>query len=66
MLQVVFANLALALFLVWANSVVDWGGMREQSLLRVGLLSGVVLAAISGYLLLISLAGLKWRALLKP
>ncbi len=66
LLQVAFANLLLALFLGWANAAFDWTAMRQQSLERIGLLSAVMLASIGGYLLLTSLAGLRWRDLLKP
>ncbi len=66
LLRVALANLLLGAFLWWANGAFDWTGMRAQSLARIGLLAAVVSVSALGYGLVLALAGLQWRRLLKP
>ena len=63
--QVVAATLLLGALLVWANGHFDWVALREQRLLRIGLLAAVITGAASLYFGVLALAGLKLRSFLR-
>ena len=64
-MQVLLASAALAVFLVWADHVVDWTAMRAESVKRVGLLVCAMLTSALIYLSATKVMGLKWRQLLR-
>jgi putative peptidoglycan lipid II flippase len=55
----------LSLFLWWASGAVDWVALRAESLKRIGLFTGCLLAAAAVYLGAVSVAGLKLRQFLR-
>ena len=63
--QVVAATLVLGALLVWANGHFDWVALREQRLLRIGLLAAVITGAAALYFGVLALAGLKLRSFLR-
>ncbi|MGJ7494024.1 murein biosynthesis integral membrane protein MurJ [Variovorax sp. RT4R15] len=63
--QVVAATLVLGALLVWANGHFDWVALREQRLLRIGLLAAVITGAAGLYFGVLALAGLKLRSFLR-
>ena len=63
--QVVAATLLLGALLVWANGHFDWVALREQRLLRIGLLAAVITGAAALYFGVLALAGLKLRSFLR-
>jgi len=62
-LQVLVGCLVLAVFLAWAAAHFDWTALRAQSLQRIGLLAGVLVAAGALYFGTVSVLGLKLRQL---
>lgn len=64
--RLLLANLALGLFLWWAQSALDWSGMRLQPVQRVGWLVAAVGTSVAIYFLMLWLIGLKWREMLRP
>ncbi|TXT38145.1 MAG: virulence factor [Comamonadaceae bacterium] len=64
-LQVLAACALLAVFLMWANSSVDWVALRAQSLKRIWLLALVLLASAAIYFIALWAAGMKLRQLVR-
>ena len=62
--QVLLASGLLALFLAWAARVVDWTGLRSDSLLRIAYMAGVLVASGIIYFVAIRACGLQVRKLL--
>jgi len=62
-MQVLVGCLVLAVFLAWAAAHFDWTALRAQSLQRIGLLAGVLVAAGALYFGTVSVLGLKLRQL---
>ncbi|MEO5738859.1 MAG: lipid II flippase MurJ, partial [Variovorax sp.] len=63
--QVAAASLLLGALLVWANGHFDWVALREQRLLRIGLLAAVITGAAALYFGVLALAGLKLRSFMR-
>ena len=63
--QVLAGTLVLAVLLVWANQHFDWVALREQRLLRIGLLAGVLAAAAVLYFGTLTLLGVRLRSFIK-
>lgn len=63
--QVLAGMLVLAVLLVWANQHFDWVALREQRLLRIGLLAGVLAAAAVLYFGTLTLLGVRLRSFIK-
>ena len=63
--QVAFATLLLGALLVWANGHFDWISLRQQRLLRIGLLAAVIAGAGALYFGALALSGVKLRSLLR-
>ena len=61
LLQVVAGTALLAVFLLWASSQVPWVAMRDQALLRAGLLAAVLTASIAIYFGALWAAGVQLR-----
>lgn len=55
----------LLVFLMWANTALDWTQLRAESFKRIGLLASVVVASAALYLIVLWALGLKIRQLLK-
>jgi putative peptidoglycan lipid II flippase len=64
-LQVLAAAALLAVFLMWAANGFDWTALRSESLKRISLLAGVIIAGAAIYLGAILLSGLNVRTLLR-
>jgi len=64
-LQVAVATLALGALLVWGNRYFDWVALRDQRLLRVGLLAAIIAGAGVLYFGVLALAGVKLRQLVR-
>ncbi|RZJ09448.1 MAG: murein biosynthesis integral membrane protein MurJ [Acidovorax sp.] len=64
-LQVIAASALLAVLLVWGSQHFDWIDMRGQTLKRIGLLAGLMVAAAVLYFGALWAAGLKLRQLLR-
>ena len=64
-LQVIAACALLAVFLMWANSAVNWTQLRSESFKRVWLLALVLLASAAIYFVALWAAGLKLREFLR-
>jgi putative peptidoglycan lipid II flippase len=60
-LRVLPANIALAAFLAWSSSRLDWLALQAQPGLRVAWLAGIMAVAVAGYFLLLVGAGLRLR-----
>ncbi|MET0543830.1 MAG: lipid II flippase MurJ, partial [Variovorax sp.] len=63
--QVAFATVLLGALLFWADGHFDWVALREQRLLRVGLLAAVIAGAGVLYFSALALTGVKLRSLLR-
>ncbi|WP_213955533.1 murein biosynthesis integral membrane protein MurJ [Variovorax sp. dw_954] len=63
--QVTAATLLMGALLVWANGHFDWIGLREQRLLRIGLLAAVIAGAAALYFGALALAGVKLRSFMR-
>ena len=64
-LQVIAACALLALFLIWANSAVDWTQLRSEGFKRIGLLSLAMLVSAAIYFIALWAAGLKLKQFLR-
>jgi putative peptidoglycan lipid II flippase len=64
-LQVAAACALLAVFLMWANGSVDWIAMRAQSFKRIWLIALVLTASAAIYFIALTVAGMKFRQLLR-
>ena len=64
-LQVLAANMLLAVYLLWAGHQLDWVGLQAQAWLRVGAMALVLLGAGLLYFAALWAAGLKLRQLLR-
>jgi len=64
-LQVTVATLALGALLVWGNRYFDWVALRDQRLLRVGLLAAIIAGAGLLYFGVLALVGVKLRKLVQ-
>jgi putative peptidoglycan lipid II flippase len=64
-MQVIAASSLLAVFLLWSAQAVPWVAMQEQSLKRIGLLAGVLIASSAIYFGACWAGGVKIKALLK-
>ncbi len=64
-LQVIAACALLALFLIWANSAVDWTQLRSEGFKRIGLLALAMLASAAIYFIALWAAGLKLKQFLR-
>ena len=64
-LQVFSASALLAVFLLWAADAVDWIGLKTLYFQRIGLLALVLVASSAIYFIVLRLAGLKLRELLR-
>jgi putative peptidoglycan lipid II flippase len=64
-LRVGVACSLLLVFLLWANSAVDWTQLRAESFKRIGLLASAVIASAALYFIALWALGLKIRQLLK-
>ncbi|MFZ5520578.1 MAG: murein biosynthesis integral membrane protein MurJ [Pseudomonadota bacterium] len=64
-LRVLLATAVLGAGLGWAGQALDWIGLRHQPLLRVGALTGCLLAAALLYFGTLTATGLKLRAMLR-
>ncbi|MBU2410283.1 MAG: murein biosynthesis integral membrane protein MurJ, partial [Gammaproteobacteria bacterium] len=64
-LQVAFASVVLSVFLAFGAHYVDWIGLRDQRLLRVGLLAGLIAGAAALYFAVLALLGLKLRSFVR-
>jgi putative peptidoglycan lipid II flippase len=65
MLQVLAACALLAVFLMWANSSVDWIALHANSFKRIMLLALVLLASAAIYFIALWAAGMKLRQLVR-
>ncbi|RYF73283.1 MAG: murein biosynthesis integral membrane protein MurJ [Comamonadaceae bacterium] len=65
LVQVSAATVVLGALLVWANGHFDWVALREQRLLRVGLLAATIAGAGVLYLFVLMLLGLRPRRFLR-
>ena len=63
--RVLLASALLAIFLVWGAGFVDWVAMGSERLKRIGLLAGWLTASVVLYFGVLTLSGVKLRALLK-
>lgn len=63
--QVLAATLLLGALLVWANQHFDWVALREQRLLRIGLLAAVLAGAAVLYFGVLAIAGVKLRSFMR-
>lgn len=66
LLQVLAANVILAVFLMWSSSYFPWLDMRLQSLYRIGLLGMIVVGAVVLYLAVCVAAGVPLRRMIRP
>jgi putative peptidoglycan lipid II flippase len=64
-LQVIAACALLALFLIWANSAVDWTQLRSEGFKRIGLLALSMLISAAIYFAALWAAGLKLKQFLR-
>ncbi|MDD4943634.1 murein biosynthesis integral membrane protein MurJ [Rhodoferax sp.] len=64
-LQVLAASALLAVFLTWANSSVDWVGLRVESFKRIWLLALVLIASVAIYFVALMATGLKLKQLIR-
>ena len=64
-LQVLVATAALSAWLVWGNQHFDWVALREQRLLRVGLLAAMIAGAGVLYFGVLALTGVKLRSFMR-
>ena len=64
-LQVLVATAALGALLVWGNQHFDWVALREQRLLRVGLLAAMIAGAGVLYFGVLALTGVKLRSFVR-
>ena len=64
-LQVFAASALLAVFLLWAATAVNWTGLRDSYLQRIGLLALALLASGAIYFVVLWISGLKVRQLLR-
>ena len=64
-LQVIAACALLALFLIWANSAVDWTQLRSEGFKRIGLLALAMLVSAAIYFIALWAAGLKLKQFLR-
>ena len=63
--QVLAGTVVLGALLIWGNQHFDWIALREQRLLRVGLLAGIVVAAALFYFATLALVGVKLRSFMR-
>ncbi len=63
--QVLIGTTVLGALLVWGNQHFDWIALREQRLLRVGLLAGIVIAAALLYFGTLAMVGVKLRSFMR-
>jgi putative peptidoglycan lipid II flippase len=64
-LQVLAACVLLAVALLWASNAFDWVALRSESLKRIGLLAGIIIASAAIYFVAIGISGLNVRRLVK-
>jgi putative peptidoglycan lipid II flippase len=64
-LQVFSASALLAVFLLWAAEAVNWIGLKTLHFQRIGLLALVLVVSAAIYFIVLRLAGLKLRELLR-
>lgn len=64
-LQVLLAAAVMGALLWWGNRAIDWIGLREARLLRIGLLAAFVLGAASLYFGVLAVSGVRLRALMR-
>ena len=64
-LRVMFATLLLGALLFWGSQHFDWIGLRDQRLVRAGLLATFVAGAAVLYFGVLALCGVKLRSLLR-
>ena len=65
LLQVFAASALLAVFLMWAAGAFAWTAMPDAKLVRIGLVTVMVTAAVALYFGAAWAAGLRFRALLR-
>jgi putative peptidoglycan lipid II flippase len=64
-LQVVAACVLLLVFLMWANSSVDWIALRAQSFMRIWLLVLVLIGSVAIYFIALWATGMKLKQLIR-
>jgi putative peptidoglycan lipid II flippase len=64
-LQVIAACALLAVFLMWANTVVDWTQLRAEKVRRIWLLALILVASAALYFVALWAAGLKLRPFIR-
>jgi len=64
-LQVLAGTLVLAALLAWGSAHFDWIGLREQRLLRIGLLAALIAASVVVYFGVLAAAGVRLRSFLR-
>jgi putative peptidoglycan lipid II flippase len=64
-LQVLAGALVLAALLVWGAHHFDWVGLRDNRLLRIGLLAALIAGAAALYFAVLALSGLKLRSFMR-
>jgi putative peptidoglycan lipid II flippase len=65
LLQVTLGCVLLAGFLIWANGHFNWTALRAESFKRIWLLALILITSAAIYFVAISMAGLKWRKLVR-
>ena len=64
-LQVLLASAAVGALLWWGGRHFDWVALREQRLLRIGLLAGFIVGAAALYFGALALAGVRLRSFVR-
>jgi len=64
-LQVLAGTLVLAALLAWGSAHFDWIGLREQRLLRIGLLAALIAASVVLYFGVLAAVGVRLRSFLR-
>jgi putative peptidoglycan lipid II flippase len=63
--QVLIASAVLVVWLLACSRSIDWLALREQPLIRLGMLVGMLLVSALIYFGVLRMVGLKWRALMR-
>ena len=63
--QVAAATLVMGVLLVWANGHFDWIALREQRLVRVGLLAALITGGAVLYFAVLAVVGVKLRSFVR-
>jgi putative peptidoglycan lipid II flippase len=64
-LQVLAGMLVLAALLAWGSRHFDWIGLREQRLLRIGLLAALIAGAALLYFAVLAAVGVRLRSFMR-